>query len=326
MAWTETRSRDEWLAEVRRRGERIRRRRRLTITLVGVLALAVPASALATFLRDDPGRRDVELEVAGPPAPGPVGGMTLGAPGLTGPSEPEPTPATPVVTSTTMFEPQLRVEASRGGSSSASPTSVPSASSALTDDPVVRTTTTIALLLNSDSPPQSAGGPVGMASAASAFAQPALAPCVAADVRLTVSVDRTSYAPGETVYGSSTLDKVTPGTCDLPSWGLRVTVVDSAGKDLSGGVTQSWTYASIDDQAEKWSCDASACRRPVDPGRIFTRTFEWQAIDCSRLPGPLVPTPGTPCPPFPSGTYTVAAEWFGPGSGPSDRMTFQLGA
>ncbi|MDQ4069987.1 MAG: hypothetical protein M3203_11035, partial [Actinomycetota bacterium] len=49
MPWTESRSRDEWLAEVRRRGERIRRRRRLAVSAVGAVALLVPGAALVSL-------------------------------------------------------------------------------------------------------------------------------------------------------------------------------------------------------------------------------------------------------------------------------------
>jgi len=71
LAPTESRSRDEWLAEVRGRGERIRRRRRVTAALVGALALVLPVTALTTFLGGD-GPRSVELTAAGPAPTGQV--------------------------------------------------------------------------------------------------------------------------------------------------------------------------------------------------------------------------------------------------------------
>ncbi|HET7721551.1 MAG TPA: hypothetical protein VFK43_16400, partial [Acidimicrobiales bacterium] len=65
MPWTDSRSRDEWLAEVRRRGTRIRRRRRVALGAVGALALVLPVSVTAAVLSGG-AERPVELSVAGP--------------------------------------------------------------------------------------------------------------------------------------------------------------------------------------------------------------------------------------------------------------------
>ncbi len=70
MPSTESRSREEWLAEVQRRGTRIRRRRRIGFGVVGAFALVLPVSVTATVLRGGT-ERAVQVSVAGP---APAGG------------------------------------------------------------------------------------------------------------------------------------------------------------------------------------------------------------------------------------------------------------
>jgi hypothetical protein len=110
--------------------------------------------------------------------------------------------------------------------------------------------------------------------------------------------------------------------------------MNSAGRQVGGesssnndSILQTWSMGSSIDQFENWGpCLPDGCRQPVKQGRLYTYTFTWEARDCTPPPGPVVPAPGTPCPPFPPGTYTVIAEWTGRGAGPSARTTFQFTA
>lgn len=322
MVWTESGTRDEWLTEVRRRGEGIRRRRRVTVALVGALALVLPVSGVAGFLSGMSNRAGVELEVAGPPAPRVTLAVDSGEPGLTPPGEPggsvEPEP--PMATTIPLAVPPLGGGTLPDGTLPAPPTSIKTM-----DEPVVRTTTTIALLGNSSDPVQSPAGPTPL-GAGTAAARSALAPCVAADVRLTLSVERTTYAPGETVQASSVLEKVSPGTCELPSSGISIGVFDAAGRDLSHLGYGVWLLSSTQNQSDRTTCDMGSCRRPVDPGPIFTYHLEWNTGFCPPQSGPFVPAPGIRCPTPTPGTYTVVSEWSGPGSGPPARTTIQFTA
>jgi hypothetical protein len=303
---TETRSRDEWLAEVKRRGGRLRRRRQLTMALVGALALVVPMSALTTLLvRDsDP---DVSQLVAGPgltTSPGeiaPSAGIEAGSAG-----ELPSLPIAPATTTTVKPAPSAAV-------------------TSLTDDPVVRPAPTTTV--------PSGNGITTFQSAApttTTIAPAALAPCVASEFKLTVSMEKTAYKPGETVSSSSVLEKLSPGRCLLPSWSIEVSFLNSAGKDV-GQIARTTRSYQTDDQHKKWDevCGQNSCPRWVESGAVFTHEFDWETVDCTTLPtGPIVPPPGdmSYCKPFPAGTYTVLAYWSGPGSGPSASETVKLSA
>jgi hypothetical protein len=305
---TETRSRDEWLAEVKRRGGRLRRRRRLTMAFGSVLALVLPVSALATFLGNPDS--DVRQVVAGPaPSTAPSGGVIVDSP-VDGPGVPVLTEEAPTTTTT---QPQLRVEPVHdrtqpptGGSGSAAraddavvqpaPTTTVPSNNALTATPSTSPTTTV--------PP--------------AATQPPAAPCVAKEFVLSVGIDKRSYGPGETISGSSTLAKMSDGTCQWPDWWVEIKILNDAGKDVmaSGQSLRS----STENHAE-----------PGEPGAPYTAkngpvlvfTFDW--ANCA-LSSAIVPADPQACLPFPPGTYTAVAEWVGPGSGPSARMPFQLHA
>ena len=325
MPWTDSRSRDEWLAEVQRRGTRIRRRRRVGFSVVGALALVLPVSLTATALRSGP-ERAVELSVAGP---APLGGMApLPAPPNELATGEVPAAATAEATpATTIAEVHERVATINGmpAPRSSSPTSVPPS-----DDPVVgrsATTTTIATSGSTSSPIQG-GALSAQGGAASASLGPALATCVAEEFRLTVSVNKSTYSRGEAVSGSSTLEKRSAGTCLLPDWWLVISLRDGAGSDLQPDGTT--TSSSIADQHERWvaPCRPGDCPRPVEPGPVFSHTFSWELIDCTNPPpGPVIPVPpdDSHCVPFPPGTYTVVSDWTGPGSGSPARTTFQVG-
>lgn len=314
MPWTESRSRDEWLSEVRRRGERIRRRRRFTAAVAGSFALVLPLSAVTGYLAAQPDR-GVELSVAGP---APVDSVPPDT-GSQVPPPPAPAADVPATTSTTTIAPGR----SGAGTVSPPPTIPPS------DDLVVRSTATTAPL-----PPLGTGSGGGGSLAAATplgATEPAPAPCAATEFNLTISLEKKVYGQREPVSVSSTLEKRSPGTCLLPpDWWVGITLLNSAGSDLTqdAGSTSS---SSTADQYKKWvdPCRPEDCRRPVDAGPVFTNTYSWEMIDCRNYPaGPVIPVPpdGSHCIPFPPGTYTVVAAWSGTGAGSPARATFQIGS
>lgn len=204
MPWTESRTREEWLAEVRRRGERIRRRRRVALSVVGALALVLPVSALVSMTGGDP---DPNLRVT---AAGPGQGSTAAGALL------------PIVT-TTSLEAEIAHVPPSGSAAAAEPGSVPSAEAsppttaevhrragavngrAPYDDPVVRPAPTTTL---------GEGGSTGNSSSSPALAAPSAPPpttdptlttCPVSEVEVVVTVERSNYASGETVQWTSTL-------------------------------------------------------------------------------------------------------------------------
>lgn len=271
MPWTESRTRHEWLDEVKRRGERLRRRRRLTFATLAAVALVLPATALATLLGGTAGNRDVNLAVAGPPPTGEVAGAI--------PSTPAPEEAT-----TTTSEPPLRVEAGRGRTEPATPgSSVPA------DDPVVRrpgATNPSPAPGNSSSDPNTPVSSEPALPPPPAVTPPATAPgaanCPSSEVRVTVTTDKTAYAPGETVRGSTTITNRSAGACLLPTRGF-VRIMNAAGRDVSGfAYTMEYRFPVL-----------------AEPGKTFTTPFTWDQRDCS----------GSACVQVPAGTYNVAADW-----------------
>lgn len=321
MAPTEFRSRDEWLVEVRRRGERIRRRRRFGAALVGVLALVLPVSALATFLGDD-GPRSVELTAAGP---APTGQAS------TAPDGPVPEPGVAAATATTSLpatggglaaaggreaptttaEVHGRVATVNGSTTppttstpTLTPTTAPTTTVPSIDDPVVRppagTTATT--------------GRSGSTATADTTIPPADVPlvaCPATDIRVAASTEKASYAPGETVRGSATIENRSTSTCLLPTFSW-VEILNTAGED----VFQS-------SSGNGYAADPRGAGGPsvkAEPGAIFTATFHWVAGNCA-VPAA---TSGSECPGrFPPGTYTAVVHW-GDYGGPIARTTFQL--
>lgn len=126
--------------------------------------------------------------------------------------------------------------------------------------------------------------------------EPAPIPCPSAVVRVTVTTAKSTYSPGETVQGSSTLENRGSVACLLPTRAF-FRVVNSAGKDVS-----SFAYTM-------------EFRYPVraEPGKTFSSSFTWDQRDCS----------GPACAQVPAGPYTVVADWSE--SGPYvGRSTFQV--
>ena len=300
MPWTESRSRDEWLAEVRRRGEHIRRRRRLATVLVGALALVLPLSAMATFLGD--ADRGVELTATGlPPRSAPAVTGELSGPPTTsaasdgdvpasdGATTVEPTRPSGDLSPTATPEVHTRVPSTND---SAPPPPAPARPVLPADDPVVRPAPT---------PPPGDGGVGGSGTGAGPppgppTNDPQVAACPAADVTVSVTTEKGTYAPGETVRGSATLENGSATTCLLPTRAF-FRIVDTAGTTVG-----SFVYTL-------------ELRMPVkaEPGKTFTSAFTWDQTDCS----------GSSCVQVPAGTYVAVADWneSGPYSG---RGSFQI--
>ena len=323
MPWTDSRSREEWLAEVRRRGTRIRRRRRLGYSAVGALALVLPVSLTATALRTGP-ERAVELSVAGPapvrglePLPPPPNELATG-------DVPAPAAAIPFeAPTTTVAEVHERVATGNGRPAprASSPTTVPPA-----DDPVVGRSTPATTIPSSGSTASTVPGGLmaSSSSAPSSAAMPGPPECVADEFRLTISTDRSAYSPRETVRGTSVLEKRSPGTCLLPRWWLETSLLNGAGEDVSGLAREKGH--GLDISATDNTCDEGGCRNIVTTGAVFTNTFYWETIDCTSAP-PVRPVPpdDSHCVPFPGGTYRVVSYWTGPGSGAPAIATVLLG-
>jgi hypothetical protein len=317
LPWTESRSREEWLAEVRRRGERMRRRRQFSIAIAGAFALVLPMSAVAGYLAGQPDRT-MELSVAGQAT---AGGVTTD-PDDRAISQLAPAVALPTTT-TTIAEVHNRLATVGGGS--VAPTVPP------VDDPVVRLTpTTLPLATGSGGGGGgTAASPLLAANAPQASSEPA-PPCAASEFRLTVTMDKDAFAAGERVRGSSVLEKRSPGTCAMPNWWIEIAFLDGAGKDMSELVQESGSSQSFDqDRKMTDSCrEGGDCRRVVETGPVYTHTFYWGTLDCSApYAGPVVPVApdGSNCVPFPAGGYSVVATWTGPGAGPPTRSTFKIG-
>ncbi len=316
MPWTESRSREEWLAEVRRRGERMRRRRQFTIAIAGAFALVLPMSAVAGYLAGRPDRA-MELSVAGQAT---AGGATT-APDDMAIGRLAPAVALPTTT-TTIAEVHNRLTTVGGGS--VAPTVPP------IDDPVVRLTpTSVPPAAGSAGIGGAAASPLLSANTPQASSEPAL-PCVASEFRLTVTMEKDAFAAGEKVRGSSVLEKRSPGTCAMPNWWIEIAFLNSAGTEVSELVRESGSSQSFNqDRKTTDSCrEGGDCRRVVETGPVYTHTFYWETLDCSApYAGPVVPVApdGSNCVPFPAGGYSVVATWTGPGAGPPTRSTFKIG-
>ena len=238
------------------------------------LMLVLLAAAVIRLVAGE-GAPEVRLAAAGP-TPTPSAEVAGAGAGETAPAE---------TTTTTSTEDRPRVEAVHGRTSPPQP-----AGSVLPADEVVRTSTSVRSGSSSSpvAPPPS-GTPLPTV--------PTGAACPASEVRVTVITDQATYAAGETVRGSTTIENRSATACLLPTRGF-VRILNAAGKDVSG-------FAYTTDY-----------RFPVsaEPGKKFSTPFTWDQKDCS----------GSACVQVPAGTYTVVADWTegGPYTG---RGSFTIG-
>ncbi|MDQ3898873.1 MAG: DUF4232 domain-containing protein [Actinomycetota bacterium] len=279
MPWTESRSRDEWLAEVRRRGERMQRRRRVALSAAGAVALLAPALAFASLSSNGDGDRQLRVAAAGPsptaPAAGPDGPYAAGGDGairttttLAGAAPlPEVTaPSTPLY-STTTSEVHRRVASING---------IPAP-----DDPVIRPTPPTTTAAGNGSARSSPLLPAPSSTTAPVN-EPVADPCVASEVKVTVTPDRPNYGRGELVRWSSTIENRSSTTC-LLSGRAFFRVEDGAGRTV--GSFPSTANYMVPVKAE--------------PGKTITNSGSWDQHDCS----------GQSCAQVPSGAYVIVAEW-----------------
>ena len=272
-------------------------------------ALLVPAIGFTSLSPGREGGRQLQVAAGGPaPAtgtaeaelPSALGGSEIVEPALpaeaaAGDATPERiAPAGPPLSTTIPAEVHRRVQAIDGSSPPRT-----TETTRVVDDPVVRSPGT----------GTASGGGVGTANSASSGgaaaapsgptqSDPALAACPAADVRVTVSTDKATYAPGDTVRFSSTLENRSATTC-LVSGRAFFSIENAAGKTVS-----SFAYTA------DYMLPVKAT-----PGQTFTNTGTWNQQDCT----------GPACLQAPAGTYVVVAGWTegGPYTG---RGSFQIGA
>ena len=312
MPWTESRTRDEWLAEVTRRGERIRTRRRMALSAALGTALLVPAIGLVSLSARGDGDRQVQVaaggpapatgaadaeppsvlggsEVVAPALPADAAGANLSSEAIAGPGVERIAPGQPTTT-----EVHRRISAING-----SPTPGPA-----------QVTSTTRVAGEPIAPPPAGGGVVGSTPGASTssaaggtIGQPvqggtSLAACPVAEVRVTVTTDKTAYARGETVRFSSTLENRSATAC-MVSGRAFFSVEDGAGKSVG-----SFAYTANFMMPVK-----------AEPGQTFTNSASWDQQDCS----------GSACVQVPPGTYTVIAGWT-EGGAYIGRGSFQISA
>ena len=234
-----------------------RRRGRLTLAIIGALALGLAAGALVAFVGDDDGG-DLRLTAAGP---APADGTPPPAP----PNQPPTGEVPPEVTTTTTVD-SLTVTRVHPRTSPPQPA-----------DPVVRPPATDPS--GSTSSPILAPPPSTTVAPSTA---PAPAPCPAGEVGVTVGTDRAAYGPGQTVQGSSTLENRSASACLLPTRAF-FRIVNAAGKDVGSFAytlefrmpvraepgktfTSTFTWDQLD-------CAGSACAQ-VPPG-TYTAVADW---------------------------------------------------
>ena len=251
-----------------------RRQGRLALAAIGALGLVLMGGALVAFGGDDSDGTDLRLSAAGPT---PADVVPQATPAPAPPNQPATGAVPPEATATTAAD-SLSVTRVHLRTSPPMP-----------DDPAVRPPVA--------DPSGSTSSPVLPPPQSTTVApNPALTPCPASEVKVTVATDRSTYATGQRVQGSSTLENRSASACLLPTRAF-FRVVNGAGKDVGN-------FAYTAD-----------FRLPVraEPGKTITSTFTWDQKDCT----------GSACVQVPPGTYTVTAGWTE--SGPyAGTTTFQI--
>ena len=288
MPWTDSRSREEWLAEVQRRGSRIRRRRRAGFGAVAALALVLPVSLTATALRSGP-ERAVELSVAGPvlgggttpaadtPAPAPPNEVATG-------EVPAVAPTAVDAPTTTVAEVHERVSTVNG---TPGPRSTPTAV-VPADDPVIGPATTLAPPTTIGSVVQTpalspgAGAPSPASGTQVASAAPTLPACAAEALQIDVVPSKATFTVGETVKGTFFVQTYKASDC-LVSMPASFRIENVATGAVVGSVTSTTEGPNLI-RAD---------------GKMYTSTFSWDQQDCS----------GSVCTQVPPALYQAVAQW-----------------
>lgn len=273
MGWIDPsgRSRDEILADVLGRGGRIRMRRRTALALAGVLALVLPIGAFVAMVPD--GGRAVNVTAAGEPL-------------SSEPGSPSGAGDAPVDLTTTIVTPEGTDPGSLPPTTSVAPQGPVRGGAPPTSTATTRPGTGQPA---AGSPPativgdgNSSSGPALTTPTTIPSAGPPLAVCPVADVTVTVSTGKATYAPGEMVTGSSSLQNRSNVACLVSGRGF-VHIEDAAGRTVS-----SFAYTADFQMPVK-----------AEPGQTFSTPFTWDQRNCSS----------NPCVQVPAGTYVVVANW-----------------
>lgn len=288
MPWTDLdpgvrHSRDQVLADVLRRGGRLRRRRRTASAMAAAVAVVVPVLvfvAAGGLTVDHP----VRLTVAGPAATGasgttPTVDMLVPTTIVDIPAGVDPTPAVTVAPS---MPATTRPVAWRGGATNPETTTVVTPRVDV-DDPIVRPAGPAPTSAVAGNNASAAASPPNPLPADGGGGPPTTLPaCPASQVKVTVATDKATYAPGETVRWTSTLENASGTTCTVS--GRAFFHVE----DASGATVGSFPHTADYQLPVK-----------AEPGRTFTSSLSWDQTNCAN----------GPCVRVPAGTYTVVAEW-----------------
>jgi len=262
-----TRSRGELLDRTVRRGEHLRRRRRLAWVAAAPLALLLIAVPLALARSDGGGERTTVAAAGGGAPVSTLAPETTVAPPFSLPTVPSLPPtsssATPPARPSPTTRPPQTATTARAATATTAPPPLPTTSSTIDD-----------------------GRPPGPECEPSMF-------------QTSLTFEKASYRPGETVRGTATFRNTSGRTCYSASYFGGTDVLDATGAQLTPGVR----YVA---DAFEWT--------PMAAGESQTRSVTWDQQDCRAQPS-------TPCPQAPPGTYTVAElrEPFG-----TARATVQL--
>ena len=275
MAWTyedeqPTRTRDELLSKVQRRGHELRRRRRASRRLVSVGALVAVVGIVGALTTGSGGDRQVQVATEGPPP------TTAAEP----PSEPalNQSQAVPAGPSTTAAGPLTLP----GLSPDPMPAPPPSPGPMPAPPPGGTTVTT---------PPATWSIPSTTPTAGPATTSTSTAPrqprCGAEHLTVTAAPDKPAYGPGERVMVTSTILNRTAAVCYYwVSYSFSYVVSDSAGRPIISGTTHDDAFEDI----------------PLAPGETVTRTdASWNQIICT---GDI-----RTCTRAAPGDYTIRVTW-----------------
>ena len=249
MAWNHddvrpNRSRDELLGDVIRRGEGIRRRRRVVAGLGGCIALLLAVAGVAAVV-------------------GPESSVTNLAAG--GPATTHGAVFSPAVGGTT-----VAVEL---------PTTTTVAPEPTTDTTVARpVATTIAAAAEPD--------PTTTVPVVPTVPPPAQPRCGPAQMQVTLTFTKPSYAPGEQVVGHALLRNTSGAACYYYSFQVGHGFHDATGKPV--GAMSALIADNFMDTA-------------FAPDETMTENLVWDQTICDPVT--------SACPPAPPGTYSGTANW-----------------
>lgn len=252
MDWSDddqppTRTRDELLAHVERRGDDLRRRRRAGRALAGVAAvLAVTALGGLATIDDDQGGA-VQVATDGPS--GTAGPETLSEPSVAEPWPALAPPGIPMPGPPPVSEPPPSTIPGQGSdpsmpttTSAATTPTVPAAPTTATTPTTTRGSTT--------TPPSTIRGPR----------------CRPDQLAVAASPSKPEYRPGEKVVVTSTVRNRSSTPCYHNSYSFRFEFTAPDGRSLIGG----------DNHADGFNEQST-----LAPGQWMTEIADWYQLDCA---------------------------------------------